>query len=117
MTKSRTNKLLTLAALAVITSMAGTTNSYAAGLGANGGPSVPGTTVQPSVSTTAGTTTDTNALHEWHDEVIKNDKMRQRMDLSGVKAEPTDEKSGLKQWQDKTVKNNAMRSRMGLSQQ
>ena len=38
MTKYQTNKFLTLAALAVVMGMTATTNSYAAGLGAYGGP-------------------------------------------------------------------------------
>lgn len=119
MTKYQSNKFLTLAALAVVMGMTATTNSYAAGLGAYGGPNVPSTTTaQPSSPTTA----EANALHEWHDDVIKNDKMRQRMALppsgtSQAPAQAATQDGALKQLQDETVKNNAMRNRMGLSQQ
>jgi hypothetical protein len=98
--------------------MTATTNSYAAGLGAYGGPSVPSTTTQSGTTTTA----ETNALHEWPDDVIKNDKMRQRMSLpsageSQTTAQATTQEGSLRQLQDETIKNNAMRNRMGLSQQ
>ena len=117
MTKYQTNKFLTLAALAVVMGMTATTNSYAAGLGAYGGPSVP-STIQSGSTTTA----EANALHEWHDEVIKNDRMRQRMSLppsgeSQTTAQAVTQEGTLKQLQDETVKNNTMRNRMGLSQQ
>lgn len=92
-------RLLTLVALAVVTSMAATT-SYAAGLGAYGGPRG------------GRTLADANALREWQSETIGNDKMRQRMSLP-----PCGQEGDLKQWQDETVKNNTMRNRMGLSQQ
>ena len=118
MTKYQTNKFLTLAALAVVMGMTATTNSYAAGLGAYGGPSVLSSTIQSGSTTTA----EANALHEWHDDVIKNDKMRQRMSLppsgeSQTTAQATTQEGSLRQLQDETIKNNAMRNRMGLSQQ
>jgi hypothetical protein len=105
-------KLLTLVALAVVTSMAATT-SYAAGLGAYGGPRG------------GQTLADANALREWQSETIANDKMRQRMSLppsgepttTATKAQAAGQEGDLKQWQDSTVKNNTMRNRMGLSQQ